>query len=295
VLTNVQVHRPTSVAHATALREELGDDSAFLAGGTELLLLMKLGLADLDHLINLKYIPELRALRLAADGSLVIGGGVTHQELAESPLVRQHAPEFARTEAALANLRVRISGTIGGNLAFADAHSDPATFLTAAGATVTCSGAAGTDRDVTVEDLTLGLYETVLEPDELVTAVTVPPSALIGGVSHQRFESQHHRPMVTVTALVQRDDTGRISAVRLAAGSLCRRPLRLRESEAMLLGAGAEAIESGDLDAAVAVAQRDVESADDAEGSAEYKTHLLGVLLRRSVLEAFHRAQKTGA
>jgi carbon-monoxide dehydrogenase medium subunit len=294
MLGDLQIHKPTSVAEATALQAELGDEATFLAGGTELLLLMKLGLAGSAHLINLKYIPQLRGLRSAADGGIVVGGGVTHQELAESPLVRRNAPEFARTEGCLANLRVRVSGTLGGNLAFADAHSDPATYLTAVGATVTCTGPDGTSREVTVEDFTLGLYETTLLPGELVTAVTLPGSALTGGVSHQRFESQHHRPMVTVTAQVVVDETGTVTRAQLAAGSLCHRPVRLTEAESVLVGAEAAAVGEERLEQAAAAARGAVTATEDAEGAADYKLHLLGVLLRRAVEGAVTAAGATG-
>ena len=105
------------------------------AGGTELLLVMKLGFAEYGHLVDVKGIPELRRLE-AEDGALVIGGGVTHRTLERSALVREGWPALAAMERSVANVRVRGAGTLGGNLAFSDPHSDPATFLLAAEAEV---------------------------------------------------------------------------------------------------------------------------------------------------------------
>jgi len=81
------LHRPSSVEEATELAERYGEDAAFYCGGTELVLLLKLGFASFRHLIDLKGIDELRGIRLDGD-SLVVGGAVTHRELERSPLVR---------------------------------------------------------------------------------------------------------------------------------------------------------------------------------------------------------------
>ena len=130
-----EIHRAGSVEEATALVEEHGEDAALYAGGTELLLLMKLGFASFGHLVDVKPVAGLRTIE-RVDGVLRIGGTVTHREIERSPLVREGWPELAEMERHVANVRVRATGTLGGNLSFADPHSDPATFLLAAGASV---------------------------------------------------------------------------------------------------------------------------------------------------------------
>src|SRR4029077_1999458 len=107
-----------------------GDDAVVYCGGTELLLVLKLGLAAYPNLLDLKGIPELRVFE-ERDGTLRIGAAVTHRELESSPLVHRLVPALAEMERRVANVRVRSVGTLGGNLCFSDPHSDPATLLLA--------------------------------------------------------------------------------------------------------------------------------------------------------------------
>jgi carbon-monoxide dehydrogenase medium subunit len=100
------LHRPESLEEATELADRYGEDSAFYCGGTELLLLLKLGFASFGHLVDLKRIEELEGVR-AEDGELVIGAAVTHRELERSELVRKRLPALAGMERRVANLRVR--------------------------------------------------------------------------------------------------------------------------------------------------------------------------------------------
>src|SRR5262245_32013126 len=120
-----------------------GGDAAYLAGGTELLQVMKMGLLQVDRLVDLKGIAALRGIAAEGD-AIVIGALTTHREIERSPIVRDRLPELAALEHRVANARVRTSGTLGGNLAFAEPHSDPATLLLAVGATIVLVGPKGT-------------------------------------------------------------------------------------------------------------------------------------------------------
>ena len=166
------VHRPGSVGQASRLLADLGDDAAAYCGGTELLLAMKLGLASYEHLVDLKRVYGLRGI--AADGGITrIGAATTHHEIETSAALRARYPEMSAMISQVANLRVRIVGTLGGNLCFADPHSDPASFLMAAGATLVCQRGEATRRIPAAGFLT-GLYETALAPGELLVAVELP-------------------------------------------------------------------------------------------------------------------------
>ena len=127
--------RPARLPDALAAFAAADGDAAYYAGGTELLQVMKMGFAQFGTLIDLKGLAELRGIEERPDGSLRIGAGVTHREIERSPVVGQRLPGLARLEQHVANVRVRNAGTIGGNLAFAEPHSDPATFLLACDAT----------------------------------------------------------------------------------------------------------------------------------------------------------------
>lgn len=281
-----ELHRPGSVAEASRLLDELGDDAVVYSGGTELLLVMKLGFADYPHLIDVKRIAELRRLD-AEDGVLELGAAVTHREIERSPVVRERWGALAAMERGVGNLRVRSMGTIGGNLCFADPHSDPATFLLATGASVVCRHGDGPPRELPVEAFVEGPYQTSLQPGELLTAVRLP--ALDGGsaIAHDKM-SLHERPAVTVTCVARVED-GEVTTARVAVGSVGGRPLRALDAEAALVGAPAGSPDAAATTAAEAAADA-AEPVEDANGSVEYKRQLVRVLVRRCARSAVTQA-----
>jgi aerobic carbon-monoxide dehydrogenase medium subunit len=276
------LHRPATFAEAAGLLGELGDDAVVYAGGTELLLLMKLGLAEYGHLVDVKGIPELGRLE-AEDGALVIGGAVTHRALERSALVRERWPALAEMERSVANVRVRGAGTLGGNLAFSDPHSDPATFLLAAEAEVELR-AGDARRRVAMRDFVLGPYETALAPGELLAAVRVPVVPAGAAMVHRKL-AFNERPAATVTCLVRRD-AGAVVEARVAVGSVGVVPARAPEAEAAVVGSSGEAAASRAGEAAAETAA----PVEDANGSVDYKRQLVRVLVERAMREALARA-----
>ena len=212
-----------------------GEDAAFYCGGTELLLLLKLGFAAFGHLVDLKGIEELRGVR-AENGTLVVGAAVTHRELERSALrPRAAAGSGDGWSASVANLRVREVGTLGGNLCFSDPHSDPATFLLAVDAEVECRRGGGEPRRLPIADFVVGPYQTSLEHGELLTAVRIPSLPEGASVAHAKF-SFHERPTATVACLARVVD-GVLAEARVAVGSVGARPVRSRAAEEALTGA----------------------------------------------------------
>jgi len=279
-----EIHTPRSVEEAGDLLERHGDDAIPYSGGTELLLLMKLGFADYGHLVDVKGIEELRRLDVAG-GMLSIGAAVTHRELERSPLVRSRWPALAEMERDVANIRVRTSGTLGGNLCFSDPHSDPATFLLAADAEVVCRRGA-VPRTMPLRDFLRGPFQTALEPGELLVSVRVPRAPAGAAMAHRKL-AFHERPAATVSCLVRREGRG-VAEVRVAVGSVGLVPVRAAEAERLLMG-----IEVGDkdaLDRAGEAAAAEAKPVEDANGSVEYKRNLVGVLVKRCFAEAAERA-----
>ena len=281
-LAPFELHRATSVEAATQLLEEHGEDAVVYAGGTELVLLMKLGFAAYGHLVDVKPIAELSGIDVN-DGTLRIGAAVTHRAIERSSIVAAGWPEFVRMERGLANIRVRAMGTLGGNLAFADPHSDPAAFLLAADARIVL-GRGEARRRVPAAEFILGPYTTALEPGELVVAIEVPALPARAGMAHLRF-AFHERPAVTVSALARVVD-GRIEEARVAVGSVGVIPVRATASEAILVGLDAGHPDAAALAAAGESAAEASEPVTDANGSAEYKRHLVAVLVGRAVRAA---------
>ncbi len=274
------LHRPGSIADASRMLTDLGDDAAAYCGGTELLLAMKLGLASYEHLVDLKRVDGLRGI--TADGGTVrIGAAATHHEIETSAVVRARYPEMPAMISHVANMRVRSVGTLGGNLCFADPHSDPAPFLIAAGATMTCQRGQATRR-VPAGGFLVGSYQTVLDPGELLTSVELPPRPPSTGMAHLRMKLTE-RPVVTVTALVTRTGA-EVSGARLVIGSVGSVPFTVATNA--LIGAGPRDFASR-TEAAARQAAAECAPQPDGEASSDYLRHLVFVHARQALSQAF--------
>jgi len=307
-LAPFRLHRPQTVEEATALLDALGPDALPYCGGTELLLVAKLGLTDFTDLVDVKTIGELAGIgpqpspeggeRAAPvgddasaarnDGELRIGATTTHREIERSPLVAARWPSLAAMERAVGNLRVRNVGTIGGNLCFADPHSDPATYLIAAGGAVSVRRGGAPVRRIPIEEFVRGPYETALEPGELLTAVHVPAPAPSSSLVHRKM-SFHERPAITVAVNVTVRD-GAVATGRVVVGSVGVRPARVAEAEQALTGVDAAAPPPERLAAAGDAAARGVDPVADSNGSVQYKRQLARVLVTRCARDALAAA-----
>jgi carbon-monoxide dehydrogenase medium subunit len=212
-----------------------------------------------------------------------VGATATHRQLERSPLVRQGWPELAAIEGEVANVRVRSVGTLGGNLCFADPHSDPATWLLVADARLEL-GLGDARRTMGVGDFLRGPWETALEPGELLVAIEVPPVPTGAAMAHVRFAT-HERPTATVSCLA-RVEAGVVAEARVSVGSVGGRPRRVPEAETLMVGLDALRPDASVLAAAGEAAAAASDPDTDANGSAEYKADLVRVLTGR----AFQRA-----
>ena len=280
-----QIHEPATVKEAIDMLDHYGDGATVYAGGTELLLIMKEGLVDYRHLVNIKTIPNLNNIALENENRrLRIGPLVTHRQLEQTTLVREYVPLLSEAAARVGNLRVRIAGTIGGNVCFAEPHSDPATLLLACGASMELSGKNGI-RTVPAEDFFVDLLQTAKEQEEVLQAITVPTQLVGASGAYMRF-CIHERPTATVAVILQLKD-GLIEKARIALGSVGPTPLRTTMAEEMLQGERP----SSELFAAAAACAREASDAvDDIYGSVEYKGHLAQVLTNRALALAIERA-----
>jgi carbon-monoxide dehydrogenase medium subunit len=275
-----ELHRASSLDEATGLLGRFGDDAIPIAGGTELLLLLKLGFGAYGHLVDLRGIPELSGISFA-EGVVEIGAAVTHREIERSPVVRERIPALAEMESTVANIRVRTAGTLGGNLCFSDPHSDPATFLLAGGAEVVVRKGGEPPRVLPLEAFTRGPYETALEEGELLVSIRVPATGAGTGIAHRKLAFRE-RPAATAAVWV-RVAEGNVAEARIAVGSVGPVAVRASEAESLLVsGAPVEEVASAAAAASGAV--------EDANGSEEYKRQLVRVLVGRTLPDALRRA-----
>lgn len=277
--------RPDTVEEALHLAGEHGDVARYYAGGTELLLVMREGFLDATVLIDLKRIDALSGIMIdEADATLRIGAVTTHTDVERSPAVQAQVPELARLSGMLANLRVRNTGTLGGNLCFAEPHGDPATMLIAADASVTLQ-TGDRLRTVDVNDWIVGPFEVDLAPSELLTQIRIPLPQPGSRFGYSRFRALE-RPSVGVAVrldLPHGSDTA-VDA-RVVVGCAGPRPQRVPEAERLLRGIPRRALAEA-ARAAGTTASEAVEVDGDAYGPEDYKRSLVGVLVRRTIVAA---------
>ncbi len=279
MLRPFRLEEPESVKEASEALARYGDSAKVYAGGTELLLAMKEGLVHFECLVNVKKIPGLDRIT-QANGSLRLGALSTHRQLERSGTLQEKLPVLVEMERNVANLRVREVGTIGGNLTFAEPHADPGTLLLALDATVVVQKAGGS-RDIPMAEFFVDAYEAAVEEDEIVTEVVVPLPAAGAAVRYRKF-GYLERPSAGVALHVMADDARKsVEDVRIAVGCVGPKSMRVEEAEAVLRGKSMEeaarlVTEAGDI------AGRAADAISDLHGSAEYKEHIVKVLLTRA-------------
>jgi carbon-monoxide dehydrogenase medium subunit len=281
-LRRFKIHQPKTVTEASEMLAQFGEKGRLYAGGTELLLAMKHDLLRYQNLVDVKTIPGLDTIE-AKNGSIVIGSAVTHRAIERSSLVKDKLPALANMETTVANVRVRATGTLGGNLCFAEPHSDPAALLLALAAKAHVQGKSG-QRALTIDNLITGAYETALGADELLTAVEIPVLTKSQRAAYVKFQT-HERPTLGLALMLDLDDTGQnIKKARAVVGSVSASPSRSDATDATLVGPVRQ-VEKQLTDAAQALADA-ADPVDDLQGSAEYKRHLIEVFLRRAFAQA---------
>jgi carbon-monoxide dehydrogenase medium subunit len=275
------LHRPERIKDAVALLSKYGDDASPYAGGTELLIAMKARVLSYAHIVDLKGIAELRGVSARTDGGISIGALSTHHELANHALVRERLPAYAALSANVANIRVRATGTLGGNLCFAEPHADPPAMLCALNAELVLASPAG-ERRMLLAHFILGELSTARASDEVLMRIEVPglPEGTRAGY---RAFGHLERPAVGVAAVAV--PLGKGYDWRLRVGSICGRPAALPGLEQSMRGLpAADAL--AELAKGAEQAAAAVEADDDIRGSAEYKRHLVGVLAMRAARSA---------
>ena len=287
VLRPFALYQVSTVDEASEVLAREGGDAVPYAGGTEILLVLKQGLLRVGSLVDVKRIPGLSEIR-ADDGHLTIGATATHRAVERSDLVRERCPLVAGVARHVANIRVRSVGTVGGNLAFADPHSDLATLFLAFDGVVRLGSRSG-ERELPLDQFVQGPYETARADDEILTSVRLTPWPAGTSGAYVKF-GVYERPTLAVAVALTRDGDDLVTGARLAVGCVTPRPRRFPAAEERLVGLTvAEASHHADEIAMLAAA--DVEPLGDLHGSAEYKREMVRVFVRRIVKIAAARAE----
>jgi carbon-monoxide dehydrogenase medium subunit len=279
-----EYERATSVEGAIASLQRLGSEARIIAGGHSLLPMMKLRLANPEHLIDINDLTELSYIR-EEDGEIAIGALTRHVDLLKSDLLAEHFPLFRDAENVIADPVVRNRGTIGGSLCQADAAEDLSAVCSAVKATVVIRGAQG-ERTVGMDEFHIGPYTTAVGEGEMLTEVrlSLRPG---GGSAHEKVERRAGDWAIAAASAAVWIEDGRIADVGVALSAVGPTTIHLSRAEELLRGK----VPSEELFAqAGEIAAADCSPSADGRGPIDYKRHLAGVLTARALHRATARA-----
>ena len=277
-------YAPRSLGDAVKYLSAHKDDVKILSGGQSLLPLMKMRLSKPGYVLDIGRIPGLDAITEEGN-SLILGALVTHTQIEDSELLQKKCPLLPQTATTIADVQVRNRGTIGGSIAHADPAGDwPATVM-ALEAEVKIFGPSG-ERWVKCDEFFLGLLMSVLEPDEVVTAVKVPATGADKTAYLKAAPRSSGFAVVGVAVRLAMDIQGVCSRAAIGITGVTDKAYRPERVEQMLSG---KKLDTALIQQAAAEATRNIEVIEDINGSAEYRKHLTEVYLARAIQEALNR------
>ena len=274
--------QPRTVDDAVAALSE-SDNAKVLAGGQSFLPVLRLRLAYPDLVVDLSRTAGLHGIRDDGD-ELVIGAMTTHYEVMTSDLVRRHCGLLAAATSTVADPQVRHRGTFGGALSHADPAGDLPGVAVALGVTMIVAGPGGR-RAVPAQEFFVNVFQTVLEPEEVLVQVRVPKVGADRGWGYRYEKFQRVAQswaIVAVAALVHRTG-GEIGEARIGLVNMGVTPLRATATEEALAGARAQ---PAAIEQAAARAADGTSPPTDISGQADYRQHLARVLTQTAVLAA---------
>jgi carbon-monoxide dehydrogenase medium subunit len=272
---NFSFHRPTGLRQASNMLGKL-EEAKILAGGQTLIPTMKLRLASPGNIVDLNAIEgEMAGIELKGR-SIVIGAMTRHVEVANSAVVKEHIPALAYLASLIGDPAVRHRGTIGGSIANNDPNADyPAACLGLGATIITTKGKHAAD------DFFKGMFETALEPDEIITKVSFPIAKKAG---YEKFKNQASRFALVGVFAAKRGSEIRVAVTGAGSNGVFRVP---SFEEALKKRFAPKSLEG------LTIPADGINS--DIHGSAEYRAHLVGVMARRAVARANEAPESPGS
>jgi carbon-monoxide dehydrogenase medium subunit len=281
---------PRNVAEACALLAEDPEGSAVFAGGTDLLVDLKVGRESHRRLVSLRRIEGLRRVEFSPRTGLVIGAMATVNDVVRHEAVRKHYPGLLDAARGLAAEQVKNLATVGGNLCRAVPCADTAPMLLAYGATLRIASPGG-ERTVAMEEFFTGPRTTVLEPADVLVAIEVGAPEPGTGTASIRQGRRHSLslPLALVAAVVTMEGPA-CRRARIALGAVAPTPVLAPRTAAFLAG---KSLDPETLEEAGELAGTESKPIDDIRATGEYRLELVKVLTRRALTAAAARAART--
>jgi CO/xanthine dehydrogenase FAD-binding subunit len=279
-----------SIDAAVAALAEAGSEAKIIAGGQSLVPMLNFRLLRPSVLIDINRIPGLDSIA-EDENAIRVGALVRHYQLETSAVMARHLPVLSHAMTHVAHLAIRNRGTIGGSLSHADPAAELPMMALLLDAELHVTSAAGR-RTVAAQDFFLGALTVDLAADELVTEIVfpkLPPGTGWGFLEVARRGGDFALAAVAATLTVAAGEITQARIAMIGAGETAR---RATEAEALLIG---RALEPALLDAVMQAARAGTEPSTDLHASADYRRHLVGVLVRRALTRAWQRARGEGA
>jgi len=287
-MADLQYVAPQTLEEAVGAFAAAGGSARILAGGTDLLVQMRAGLVRPGLIVDIKHITEMTSIEETADGGFRVGAAVSGAVLAEHPRFGQVWPGVLEAVNLIGSTQVQGRASPGGNLCNASPAADSVPALVAAAATVTVQGPNGR-REMAVEDVPAGPGKTNLAAGEIVVSFTLPPRAPGSSDAYLRMIPRTEMDIAVVGCGVSLTlDGGVCSAARVALGAVAPTVLLVEDAAKALFGSR---LDDAALDAAAAACRAACRPIDDKRGTVAYRTHVAGVLLKRTAAIAADRAK----
>jgi len=289
LLPKFDYHEPRSVDEATRLLDEIGKEASVLAGGTDLLVNMKMGKTAPRHVVSLSRIEDLKGVK-REQGSLTLGACVTAGELKDQEEIKAEFNGLCQSAGSLGSPLIRNLATVGGNIVTARPAADLPPSLMAYGASILLKKEKG-ERIIPLEGFFKGPGQTTIEPEEILCGVVLkePPPYSGGGYVKLGVRKALEISLVNVAAFMALDGpNGPVKKARIILGAVAPIPIRSPSAEAVLMG---ERPDEALFEKAGTEAAKDAKPIDDFRGSAEYRREMVKVLTRRALKLAYEEAK----
>ncbi len=284
-----EYYNPTTVDEALSLLAEHGYDAKPLAGGQSLIPIMNFRLAQPAVLVDLNNISELSYIQPDEGGGLRLGAMTRHHQVEHDPLIAERAPLIFEAMPMIATSQIRSRGTFGGSIAHADPSAELVAVSVALGGRFRLRSQSG-EREAAASEFFLGMFATLLEPQELLVEATFPAMpARTGWALMEVARRPHDFALVGVAAVLSLDDQDRCQDTRIVFLSVGDGPVTAHHAAEVLRGQAPtpELMRA----AAETAAADDIDPSSDIHASAAYRRHLVKVLTRQALELAFERAK----
>jgi CO/xanthine dehydrogenase FAD-binding subunit len=279
-----------SLQEACSLISQYKNVGKVLAGGQSLITLLRQKLISPECLIDIKDLKELDYIEYDEKTGMRMGALTTHRAIEKSPLIAAKYSVLSEMEKSVASVQTRNWGTIGGNLCSADPIGDPAPSLITLGAKLKLVSTRG-ERVVPLEEFFTDYFTTVIEPDEILAEIQVPPPALNTAIEYMKFSTIEAGIKIVSTSVAITVEPGSdvCADAKIVMSAVAPIPLVTKKAAEMLKG---KKLTDSLIEEAAKMAASETDPTSDVHASAEYRKELVKVLVKRAIKLAFEKAKK---